>query len=123
MLASTMKGAISQRLVPRADREGRVAVSEVLVVTGRVQDLILNPEETGRITEVISEGDFYGMQTFDQALLGYVQDGAVSEAVALESASSPHDFKLMLSARGRRASGIEQMSNGAGDEPAPTHSS
>ena len=50
MLASTLKGAISQRLVPRADREGRIAVSEVMVVTGRIQDLILNPEETGRIT-------------------------------------------------------------------------
>ena len=72
MLASTLQGAISQRLVPRADREGRVAVSEVMVVTGRIQDLILNPEETGRISEVIAEGDFYGMQTFDQALLGYV---------------------------------------------------
>ena len=75
MLASTLRGAISQRLVPRADREGRVAVSEVMVVTGRIQDLILNPEETGRISEVIAEGDFYGMQTFDQALLGYVRDG------------------------------------------------
>jgi twitching motility protein PilT len=109
MLASTLKGAISQRLVPRIDREGRVAVSEVMVVTGRIQDLILNPEETGRITEVISEGDFYGMQTFDQALLGYVTDGVVSEEVGMETASSPHDFKLMLSAKGQRASGIEQV--------------
>ena len=78
MLSATLKGAISQRLVPRADSEGRVAVSEVMVVTGRIQDLILNPEETGKISEVISEGDFYGMQTFDQALLGYVRDGVVS---------------------------------------------
>ena len=109
MLASTLKGAISQRLVPRIDREGRVAVSEVMVVTGRIQDLILNPEETGRITEVISEGDFYGMQTFDQALLGYVTEGVVSEEVAMETASSPHDFKLMLAAKGQRASGIEQV--------------
>src|SRR5262245_21681056 len=109
MLASTLKGAISQRLVPRADRQGRIAVSEVMVVTGRIQDLILNPEETGRITEVISEGDFYGMQTFDQALLGYVTQGLVSEEVALETASSPHDFKLMLAAKGQRASGIEQL--------------
>jgi twitching motility protein PilT len=109
MLASTLKGAISQRLVPRIDREGRVAVSEVMVVTGRIQDLIMNPEETGRITEVISEGDFYGMQTFDQALLGYVTDGIVSEEVAMETASSPHDFKLMLAAKGQRASGIEQV--------------
>jgi twitching motility protein PilT len=109
MLASTLKGAISQRLVPRIDREGRVAVSEVMVVTGRIQDLILNPEETGRITEVISEGDYYGMQTFDQALLGYVTQGILSEEVALETASSPHDFKLMLAAKGQRASGIEQV--------------
>src|SRR5215212_6901311 len=114
MLSSTLRGAISQRLVPRIDREGRVAVSEVMVVTGRIQDLILNPEETGRITEVIAEGDFYGMQTFDQALLGYVTDGVVSEEVAMETASSPHDFKLMLAAGGQRASGIEQVS-GNGD--------
>jgi twitching motility protein PilT len=109
MLSATLKGAISQRLVPRIDREGRVAVSEVMVVTGRIQDLILNPEETGRITEVIGEGDYYGMQTFDQALLGYVTSGVVSEEVAMETASSPHDFKLMLAAKGQRASGIEQV--------------
>jgi twitching motility protein PilT len=115
MLASTLRGAISQRLVPRIDREGRVAVSEVMCVTGRIQDLILNPEETGRITEVISQGDYYGMQTFDQALLGYVQEGIVSEEVAVETASSPHDFKLMLAAKGQRASGIEQITeNGDG---------
>jgi twitching motility protein PilT len=109
MLASTLKAAISQRLVPRADGNGRVAVSEVLVVTGRVQDLILNPNETGKITEVISEGSYYGMQTFDQALLGYVMDGVISEEVAFETATSPHDFKLMLAAQGQSASGIEQV--------------
>jgi len=55
MLASTLKGAIAQRLVPDVNGEARVPASEVLVVTGRVQDLILNPEETGKITEVIAE--------------------------------------------------------------------
>ena len=113
MLASTMRGAVSQRLVPRPDGEGRTAVCEVLVVTGRVQDLILNPEETGKITEVISEGEFYGMQTFDQALLKHVVAGNVSEEVAFEYASSAHDFKLMLAAGGKSASGIEQV---LGDE-------
>jgi twitching motility protein PilT len=109
MLSSTLRGTVSQRLVPRADIEGRVAVAEVMISTGRIQDLILNPEETGRITEVIAEGAYYGMQTFDQALLGHVQRGEVSEEVAMETASSPHDFKLMLSAGGQRASGIEQV--------------
>jgi twitching motility protein PilT len=118
MLASTLKGAIAQRLVPNAADDGRVAVSEVLVVTGRVQDLILNPEETGKVTEVISEGEYYGMRTFDQALLGYVMDGRISHGVAMETASSPHDFKLMLAAGGQRASGIEQLTQN-GDAPPP----
>ena len=109
MLASTLKGAIAQRLVPDLSGEGRVAASEIMVVTGRIEDLILNPEETGRITEVIAEGEYYGMRTFDQALLTYVMEGRISERVALDAASSPHDFKLMLAARGQRASGIEQL--------------
>ncbi len=109
MLSSTLRGAIAQRLVPDMTGAGRVAAAEVMVVTGRIQDLILNPEETGKITEVIAEGEYYGMRTFDQSLLDYVMEGRVSEQVALEYASSPHDFRLMLAARGQRASGIEQL--------------
>src|SRR6476620_6145027 len=124
MLASTLRGAVSQRLVPRAEGGGRIAACEVMVVTGRVKDLILQPNETGKISEVISEGAFYGMQTFDQDLLKHVQAGRVSEAIAMDTASSPHDFKLMLAAGGQRASGIEQLM-GDGDEaaeaPAPEH--
>jgi len=112
MLASTLRGVVSQRLVQRADGAGRIAACEVMVVTGRVQDLILNPEETGRITEVISEGSYYGMQTFDQSLLTHVVAGSVSVETAMEVASSPHDFKLMLDAQGQRASGIEQVEGG-----------
>ncbi|MGH2953049.1 MAG: type IV pilus twitching motility protein PilT [Solirubrobacterales bacterium] len=119
MLASTLRGAVGQRLVRRAGGEGRVAVCEVLVVTGRVQDLILNPQETGRMTEVISEGEYYGMQTFDQALLKHVMAGNIDEQTAFETASSPHDFKLMLEGQGRRASGIEQVLSPNGDEGEP----
>jgi twitching motility protein PilT len=120
MLAATLKGAIAQRLVPDVTGDGRVPASEVLVVTGRVQDLIMNPEETGKITEVIGEGEFYGMRTFDQSLLGYVMEGKVSEQVALDFASNPHDFKLMLAAGGQRASGIEQLEAPVGGS-APTN--
>jgi twitching motility protein PilT len=114
MLAATLRGAIAQRLVPDITGEGRVPAAEVLVVTGRVQDLILNPDETSKITEVIAEGEYYGMRTFDQSLLSYVMEGRVSEQVALDYATSPHDFKLMLAAGGQRASGIEQL---AGSRP------
>ena len=88
------------------------------MATGRVQDLILNPQETGRITEVIAEGEYYGMQTFDQALMQHVMAGRIGFETAFDVASSPHDFKLMLEAKGQRASGIEQVLN----EPEPSRS-
>jgi len=121
MLASTLKGAVSQRLVPTADGVGRVAASEILVVTGRVQDLILNPTETGKISQVIAEGEYYGMQTFDQSLLKHVSEGRVAEEVAMEFATSPHDFKLMLASAGKRASDLSQLfededEDGEGDD-------
>ena len=116
MLAATLKGAVGQRLLRRAGDRGRVPVCEVMVVTGRVRDLILNPQETGRITEVISEGEYYGMQTFDQALLKLIMAGRIEEATAFAAASSPHDLKLMLAADGQRASGIEQLGGPAGGD-------
>ena len=116
MLSATLRGAVSQRLVPTVDGNGRVAASEIMVVTGRVQDLILSPTETGKISQVIAEGEYYGMQTFDQSLLGHVQSGNVSEETAMDFASSPHDFKLMLASSGKRASDISQLT--ADEEPA-----
>ncbi len=117
MLAATLRGVVGQRLIKKAGG-GRVAMCEILISTGRVQDLILNPEETGKISEVISEGEFYGMQTFDQALLKAVMEGKVEREVAFEAASSPHDFKLMLDAQGQRASGIEQVMPSENEDPA-----
>ena len=56
---------------------------------------------------------------FGQALLGFVTKGQVSEEVAMETASSPHDFKLMLAAQGQRASGIEQVVGDANGDGTP----
>jgi len=109
MLAGTLKGVISQRLVRTPDGKGRVATCEVLRMTGRVKDMIMNPEETGRLTEVIFEGEYYGMQTFDQALLKHVQAGRVSMEEALRAATHPHDFKLLVSSDGQRSTSVEQV--------------
>ena len=100
MLAATLKGVISQRLVRRADGSGRVAAVEVLVTTGRAQEMILNPDETARLSEVIHEGAYYGMQTFDQALLAHVQAGRVTAEDALRAANRPQDLRLMLAHAG-----------------------
>jgi twitching motility protein PilT len=113
MVAGTLKGIISQRLVPTPDRRGRVAVCEVLRMTGRAKDMILDPEQTGRLREVIKEGEFYGMQTFDQALLHHLQAGRVSMEDAMRVATSPHDFKLLVAAEGRTATSMEDVGGGA----------
>ena len=115
MLAGTLKAVVSQRLVPTPDRLGRVATCEIMRMTGRVRDMIMDPEETGRLPEVISEGAYYGMQTFDQALLGHVQAGRVAMDDALKAATHPHDFKLLVSADGRRHTSVDSV---FGDEPA-----
>jgi twitching motility protein PilT len=109
MLAGTLKGVVSQRLVPSPDGQGRVATCEVLRTTGRVRDMVVNPEETARLHEVIEEGSFYGMQTFDQALMEHVQAGRVSMEDALKAATHPHDFKLMVSSEGQRSTSVEHV--------------
>jgi twitching motility protein PilT len=109
MLAGTLKGVISQRLVPTPTGQGRVATCEILRMTGRVRDMILNPDETGRLPEVIAEGSYYGMQTFDQALLHHVQQGRVSLEDALKASTHPHDFKLLVSSDGLRSTSVESV--------------
>ncbi len=94
--AGALRGIVSQRLVARADGKGRVPAVEVLVATGRVFDRIIDPESTDEIVDVIAEGDFYGMQTFDQALVKLVRDGLVTEEDARSTATNPHDFNLAL---------------------------
>jgi twitching motility protein PilT len=109
MIAGTLKGVISQRLVRTPDGRGRVATCEILRMTGRVRDMIMNPEETGRLIEVITEGEYYGMQTFDQALLKHVQAGRVSMEEALRAATHPHDFKLLVSSDGQRSTSVDHV--------------
>jgi twitching motility protein PilT len=111
MLGGTLKAVISQRLVPTPTGDGRVAVCEILRMAGRARDMIVDPEQTGRLREVIAEGEYYGMQTFDQALLGHYQAGRVSMEDALRVASSPHDFKLLVAAEGRTATSMDDLAD------------
>jgi twitching motility protein PilT len=108
MLAGTLRGVISQRLVRSTDG-GRVATCEIMRMTGRVRDMIIDPLQTGRLTEVIGEGAFYGMQTFDQALFNHVKAGRIDVDQALIAATSPHDFKLLLAADGRRGTTMDDV--------------
>ncbi|CAB4935024.1 unannotated protein [freshwater metagenome] len=123
MLGGTLKGIISQRLVPDT-AGGRIAACEVLRMTGRVRDMIVDPTQTGRLPEVIAEGEYYGMQSFDQALLGHLRRGRVTMEAAIASAANPHDFKLLVAADGKRGTTMEDLADAEGrrgteEEPEP----
>ena len=95
-LAGSLRGIICQRLVPRADGQGRCVVMEVAVNTGRIADAIADPEKTSTIGQLIAEGTYYGMQTFDQHLVSLVRDGVVTLEDAMSASTSPHDLTVEL---------------------------
>ena len=107
-LASSLKGVISQRLLERCDREGRVPSVEVLVMTGRIFDRIVDPDAGGNdtIDEIIADGEYYGMQTFDQSLFTLFKRGQVDLRSAMASASNPHDFRISLQQAGLLPSNV-----------------
>ena len=96
--ANLFKGVVAQRLVTRADGKGRVPAVEVMVSTGRIQEMILEEESARSLTEQISEGfDNYGMQTFDQSLMWLLQNGYITYEEALVQSTNPDDFALRVS--------------------------
>jgi twitching motility protein PilT len=99
-LAASLKGVVSQRLLPRRDGRGRIPAVEVLVMNGRIRDLILNSDQTHMIRDIVAESGFYGMQTFDQALLALYRQGLVELDDAMAAATNAHDFQIALKQEG-----------------------
>ncbi len=95
-LAGALNGIVSQRLLPRADGSGRMPAVETLVANGRVFEAIVDPDQTRMIPDIIAEGDFYGMQTFDQHLLELFEANMVTMDDALHASSNPHDLTLAM---------------------------
>jgi len=97
-LSTSLKGVICQRLLEKADEIGRVPAVEVMVLTGRIADRIVEPAagKGETIEEMIEAGEWYGMQTFDQSLLRLYKQGQVTLRHAMAAASRPHDFRLAL---------------------------
>jgi twitching motility protein PilT len=95
ILASILKGCISQRLVPRADGLGMVPAVEVMVSTGLVKECITVPERTREIRDAIARGyTAYGMQTFDQSLMALWREDLITFEEALAQSTNPDDFAL-----------------------------
>ncbi len=96
-LGETLKAVISQRLLPRADGNGRILACEILIVTPAIRDCILDPKRIDEIQHLMEEGRTqYGMQTFDQHLMELVRQGLVTYETAKIYASNPADFELQM---------------------------
>ncbi len=103
VLAGSLRGIVSQRLLQRSDGRGRIPATEILVNTERVFDRIIDETLTSSLVEVIEDGEFYGMQTFDQNLLRLYEYGLVTYQDALAHSTNPADFKLKVQNKGLKS--------------------
>jgi twitching motility protein PilT len=96
-LSTALQAVVSLRLVPRADRGGRIPACEVLINTAAVQDQIRDMSKSLNIPDLIREGTVqYGMQSFDQSLMNWYSKGVISYESALFYATSPSEFALRV---------------------------
>jgi len=96
-LADALRATISQRLLERADKKGRIVAAEVMIATNRIREYILDEEKGTGLADVITEGHSqYGMQTFDQHLSILYKKGLITLQTATGAATSPSDFQRAL---------------------------
>ena len=105
VLAGSLRGTICQRLVPTLDGSDRLPACEVMVVNGRIQQAILNPQSRDEIPDIIADGEWYGMQTFDQSLATLFERGVIDLRETINAASNPHDIAVHLRRKGLIGSG------------------
>lgn len=95
MLSATLRGIVSLRLIPSI-QGGLVPAVEVLVVTATVREYINDPDKTYLIRDAMEDGEYYGMQTFDQSLLRLYQERRITLDDAIAMANNAHDFKIKV---------------------------
>jgi len=97
MLANSLIGVVSQRLLPRRDRKGVIPAVEILVNNPLIKEAILDSEKFDRINEFLEKGrDVYGTQTFDQHLLELYRKGLIDARTVMEYAENPTDLELKM---------------------------
>jgi twitching motility protein PilT len=98
LLSTALQAIISLRLVPRADGNGRVPASEILINTAAVQENMRDLTKSLMIPDLIAQGSVqYGMQSFDQALFHWYRQGVISYESAVFYATNPSEFALKVS--------------------------
>jgi twitching motility protein PilT len=88
---------ISQRLLPRRDNNGRIAVLEILKSTFRTQQYILNGENEGKtLLDAMRDGTGEGMQHFDGEIERLVRDGVIDFETGMHFATNSGNLRLAM---------------------------
>lgn len=101
-LSLNLKAMVSQRLVPKQDGKGRVAIVEVMLNSPLISDLIFKGE-VAEIKEIMKKSRNLGMQTFDQALFDAYEANMITYEDALRNADSVNDLRLQIKLNSQRA--------------------
>ena len=109
MLAGSLQGVISQRLIPTVDGKGRVAACEILTMTGRVRDMIVDAVRPGSSARRSGTAPTTGCRPSTRRCCTSTSEGKISMDDALKAATHPHDFKLLVASDGQRASSVDQI--------------
>src|SRR5437660_1051194 len=97
-LAQTFRFIVSQRLLPRADRQGRMAAIEILKATARTREYMENGDREGKsLVDAMEQGELDGMQTFDGVLEKLIREGIVKKEDGLAYSTNPGNLQLRLS--------------------------
>jgi twitching motility protein PilT len=102
-LAQTFRYIISQRLIPRADRRGRIAAVEILRSSPRTREYIEAGETDGKsLLDAMRDGKLDGMQDFDTVIRELIDNNTITLEDGLTFATNPNN--LLLSLKGVTAS-------------------
>src|SRR5437868_14612868 len=114
-LSQTFRFIVSQRLIPRAVRQGRVAAVEILKSNARTREYMEHGDREGRsLIDAMEQGELDGMQTFDGVLEKMIRDGVVKKDEAVAYASNPGNLMLRLSDLGATTAAQVMKPNGSG---------
>ncbi len=107
-LSLNLKGLISQRLIPAAAGDGRIAAVEIMINSPLMSDLIFKGQ-VHDIKELIAKSNELGMQTFDQALFELYENGQIKYEDALRNADSVNDLRLRIKLEGKESKDSDLM--------------
>ena len=111
-LSQILRGIICQRL-PKRVNGGRVAAQEIMIVNETVRQLIYE-NKINALHKAIEDGSYYGMQTFDQALIGLVEKGVIDKETAFANTESPNELALAFKGVTRGSGAVSMLAEKSG---------